>query len=294
MRIAHLILTHKNPQQLERLIKVLDHPAFDFYIHVDKKVDQTPFEFLAQKKNVFFINNRVRIYWAGYGTVQATLNGFQEILPNKFDYINVISGQDFPLQSPDHIYRYIAERHGQEFITCESIDDEWKDAAPRIYKYHLINWRIPGKHRLEILTNLMVDRKLLPSRKFPLDFTIVGRSNWFTLTSPAVRYIHEFLQQHPEVVRYFKLCWGADEFIFASVLYNSGFKDRIRHSLVYVDWTGKKDGHPRFLDVRDFEKMKASGKLFGRKFDVDAEPRVIEMLEESIQNQTSHTDRYAL
>ncbi|HLZ88848.1 MAG TPA: beta-1,6-N-acetylglucosaminyltransferase, partial [Puia sp.] len=264
MRIAHLILTHKNPQQLERLIRVLDHPAFDFYIHVDKKVDQTPFNFLAQKKNVFFIENRVRIYWAGYGTIQATLNGFQQILPKNYDYINVTSGQDFPLHSPDHIYQYLAQRKGLEFITCESIEDEWKDAAPRVKQYHLINWRIPGKHRLEILTNKMLEKKLFPSRKFPLDYKIVGRSNWFTLTTPAVQYIVDFLQQHPEVVRYFKFCWGADEFIFASVLYNSAFKDRIRDSLVYVDWTGKKDGHPRILDVNDFEKMKASGKLFGR------------------------------
>jgi hypothetical protein len=287
MRIAHLILTHKNPQQLERLIRVLDHPAFDFYVHVDKKVDQTPFTFLAQKKNVFFINDRVSVYWAGYGTIQATLNGFAEILPKKYDYINVTSGQDFPLQSPDHIYHYIAQRKGLEYITCESIEDEWKDAAPRVKKYHLINWRIPGKHRIEILTNKMLEKKLFPARKFPLDYKIVGRSNWFTLTSAAVQYIHDFLKQHPEVVRYFKLCWGADEFIFASVLYNSSFKDRIRDSLVYVDWTGKTDGHPRILEVADFEKMKASGKLFGRKFDADTDSRILEMLEESIRNQPS-------
>jgi len=283
MRIAHLILTHKNPQQLERLIKVLDHPAFDFYIHVDKKVDQTPFEFLAQKKNVFFIKNRSPVYWAGYGTIQATLNGFEEILPKKYDYINVTSAQDFPLRSPEQIYQFIADRAGVEFITCQSIEDEWKDAAPRVLKYHLINWRIPGKHRIERLANKMLEKKLFPPRKFPLDYKIVGRSNWFTLTSPAVQYIRDFLQQHPKVVRYFKLCWGADEFIFASVLYNSTFKDRIRDSLVYVDWTGQTEGHPRILDVGDFDKMKASGKLFGRKFDADIDSRILQMLEESIQ-----------
>ena len=282
MRIAHLILTHKNPQQLERLIMALDHPAFDFYIHVDKKVDQTPFNYLTRKKNVFFIENRTRIYWAGYGTIQATLNGFGQILPKRYDYINVTSGQDFPLQSPDHIYQYLAERKGLEFITCESVEDQWRDAAPRVKKYHLINWRIPGKHRLEKLANKMLEKRLLPPRKFPLDYTIVGRSNWFTLTAPAVQYVQEFLQQHPEVVRYFKLCWGADEFIFASVLYNSSFKERIRDSLVYVDWTGQKDGHPRILNVGDYDKMKASGKLFGRKFDADADYRILEMLEESI------------
>lgn len=282
MRIAHLILTHKNPKQLERLIKALDHPAFDFYIHVDKKVDQEPFKYLSAKKNVFFIENRTRIYWAGYGTIQATLNGFEEILPKRYDYINVTSGQDFPLQTPEHIYRFLVEREGLEFITCESIEDQWRDAAPRVKQYHLINWRIPGRHRLETLANKMLEKRLLPPRKFPLDYTIVGRSNWFTLTSPAVQYVQDFLKRHPEVVRYFKLCWGADEFIFASVLYNSSFKDRIRDSLVYVDWTGQKEGHPRILNAGDYDKMKTSGKLFGRKFDADTDHRILDMLEESL------------
>ena len=138
MKIAHLILTHKNPAQLERLIRALDHPGFDFYIHLDKKTDASPFLYLAQRKNVSFIQNRTPIYWAAFGTIQATLNGFREILPKEgYDYINVISGQDFPLKSAAEIYRYIQQRQGKEFITCESIDGAWSIAAPRVRTYSL-------------------------------------------------------------------------------------------------------------------------------------------------------------
>src|SRR5215204_3632719 len=107
MKIAHLILTHKNPGQLERLINILDHPAFDFYIHIDQKSNAAQFTYLSHRTNVYIINKRTSIYWAGYGTIQATLNGFAEILPKEYQYINVISAQDFPLTSADHIYRYI-------------------------------------------------------------------------------------------------------------------------------------------------------------------------------------------
>ncbi|MGI8951275.1 MAG: beta-1,6-N-acetylglucosaminyltransferase [Chitinophagaceae bacterium] len=280
MKIAHLILAHKNPRQLERLIQALQHPSFDFYIHVDKKTDANSFKYLINK-NIYFIEKRTKIYWAGYGTIQATLNGFDEILEKDYDYINVISAQDFPIKSAEYIYQFIAEKKEQEFITCESIEDEWLESAPRVKKYHFINWRIPGKYRLENIAN-----KILPPRKFPLDYKIVGRANWFTITKNAAQYIVDFLNEHANVIRYFKYCWGADEFIFATILYNSHFKNRIENNLMYVDWSAKK-AHPKILTSQDFDALKSSDKLFARKFDMDVDATIIKMLEELLTTKTS-------
>lgn len=282
MKTAHLILTHKNPQQLERLIKALQHAQFDFYIHIDKKSDIQPFLYLAAQPNVFFVKNRTKIYWAGWGTIQATINGFEEILPKKYDYINVISGQDFPLKSADHIYRYLLERKGQEFITCESMDSEGWNVGPRVRNYHLINWRIPGKFRLEKLIN-----KILPKRKFPFDYEIVGRANWFTLSQGAAEFVLNFLEKHPVIVRYFKFCWGADEFLFSTILYNSHFKDRIVDNLVFVDWSGPKSGHPKILGAEDLDNLKATDKLFARKMDMEKDSEIFTLLERHIASQGS-------
>lgn len=277
MKIAHLILAHKNPQQLERLIYALDHPQFDFYIHIDKKADISKFSYLLKKENIYFIKKRVDILWASYGTIQATLNGFEEIALPKYKYINVISGQDFPIKSADYIYNYIIKRVGTEFITCESINDEWKEAAHRVTEYHFINWNIPGKFRLsKILTFL------LPRRKFPLDYEIVGRANWFTITENAAQYILEFVTKNPKVVRYFKYCWGADEFIFSTILYNSEYKKSIQDNLVYVDWSVNTAGHPKILNKDDLNKLVSSDKLFARKIDAEQDNTIINLLEAHI------------
>ncbi len=274
MRIAHLILTHKNPGQLARLVNALDHPSCDCFVHIDKKTPIEPFLPLGKNANVHFIKNRTPVYWAAYGTIQATINGFEEILPLGYDYINVISGQDFPLKPAGEIYRYISDRKGTEFITCQSIEGEWKQAAARVRKYHLINYRIPGRFRLEKIIN-----KLLPERKFPFDHHIVGRANWFTLSREAITYSLDFLKKHPELVRYYKLCWGADEFIFSTILYNSGFRERIVENLVYVDWTGRTDGHPRILGIEDLPRLKSTDKLFARKFDEQVDGIILDELE---------------
>lgn len=279
MKIAHLILAHKNPGQIERLIKALSHPAFHFFIHLDGKADFRSFAYLEKLGQTKFIEKRAKIYWAGYGTIQATINGFEEIVPLEFDYINVISGQDFPLKSADFIYHFISSRKGRQFITCDSIETKWQDAAHRVREYHLINWRIPGKFRLGKLAN-----KLLPKRKFPFDFEIVGRANWFALDTNAARFILNFIQQNPAIVRYFKLCWGADEFMFSTILYNSHFKDQLVENFIYVDWTGQTQGHPRVLDHTDLPALLATDKLFGRKFDATIDGDIITKLEMHLQS----------
>lgn len=277
MRIAHLILAHKNPAQLEKLIVALQHPSFYCFIHVDKKAEIKQFEFLLQYQNLSFIKNRTKIFWAGYGTIQATINGIKEILPLQYDYINVISAQDFPLKTAEEIYQFFLKNDGKEFITCLSVKHEWQEAEVRIKKYHFINWRIPGKYAVEKIVN-----KLLPVRKFPLDFEMVGRSNWFAITHNAAKYIIDFLAAHKEVVRFFKYSWGADELIFSSILYNSPFKNKIQENFIYVDWSEKK-AHPKILTNQDFNALISSDKLFARKFDADADAEIIYKLENYLQ-----------
>ena len=46
MRIAHIIMAYKDPEQIERLVKNMAHPDFDFYVHIDTKFDIAPFAFL--------------------------------------------------------------------------------------------------------------------------------------------------------------------------------------------------------------------------------------------------------
>lgn len=277
MKTAHLILTHKNPRQLERLLDALEHPDFHFFIHIDKKADIQPFLYLAEKPRVQFIKKRTKIYWAAWGTIQATINGFEEILPGGYDYVNVISGQDFLIKPAAALHRHLLDGRGKEYITCHSIDVEWMGVGSRVWEYHLINWRIPGRHRLEKLIT-----RLLPRRKFPLPHKFVGRANWFTLSAEAIAFCLDFLKQHPEVIRYYKYCWGADEFIFSTILYNSHFKPRLRDNLVYVDWSGMDHGHPKILSSADFEQLKSVSHFFARKFDMDKDEKIFSLLEEYI------------
>src|ERR1700712_1548857 len=134
-RIAHLILAHHNPAQLGRLISRLSHPDADVYVHVDAKFDIEPFCFISKTPNVYFIQNRVKVHWGSYSMVQATVNGFTEILATQkaYSHINLLSGDDYPIKSTAQIHEFFAQRPGRIFMEFETTDsDWWHDIRTRI------------------------------------------------------------------------------------------------------------------------------------------------------------------
>jgi hypothetical protein len=74
--------------------------------------------------------------------------------------------------------------------------------------------------------------------------------------------------------------WGADEFIFSTIAYNSAFRTAVKGNLHYIDWRGPSDGHPKTLELSDIKHALASGKQFARKFDLESAPEVIAALQQ--------------
>jgi len=267
MRVAYLILAHKLPSQLRILIDLCQHSEADFYIHLDKKVNLKAFSDLLTEENIFFIQNRIRCRWGTYSLVQATINGLKEIKgKGGYDYINFISGQDLPLVSGEEFIYFLEKNKGKEFMSCkpyDKMDPWWKKNESRFLRYNFQNWMMPGKFRMQFLFN-----RVMPARKMPLGMTLSGESQWFCITALLSDYLLYFLDSNPNYVRFFKYVWGADEFIFSTIAYNSKFSPALAGSLHYIDWDGPSDGHPKTLGVADLEDAFASGKIFARKFDI--------------------------
>jgi len=75
MRIAYLILAHKNPSQLAELVTALDDPKKTrFYIHVDQRnadfFGSPSLKPIMDRENVLFLRDRVRVYWGGFPSLK--------------------------------------------------------------------------------------------------------------------------------------------------------------------------------------------------------------------------------
>lgn len=278
MVVAHLILVHSKPDQLKRLVNRLVHNKAIFFIHVDAKANIELFRAaLKGINNVYFVDKRVDIQWATYSMVEATVNGFEAIVASglAIDYVNLLSGQDYPIQPVSKFHDFLRMNPGKAFMQCLDIETEWTEAISRVRSYHFTHWTVPGKYKIQKIINF-----LLPKRNLPENLIPVGRSQWFTISLKHVVFIIKRLEANPAFSKFFSYSWAPDEIIFQTLLYNSTFKfDIVNNNLRYIDWSeGLKN--PKMLTKDDFSAMMKSGHFFARKFAENDE--VLSMLDAEI------------
>ncbi len=66
MKLTYLLIAHKLPRQLARLVNALDGEGVSFVIHIDRKSDESEFRELVKGTNVRWVKSRVRVQWGGF------------------------------------------------------------------------------------------------------------------------------------------------------------------------------------------------------------------------------------
>jgi len=277
MRFACLIVTYTSAKQTLRLIQKLDNGDFDFYIHLDKKVDIETHREMFDMPNVFFIKNRLDVKWAGFTVVEASFNGLKEIRESgrEYAFINLMSGQDYPLKTAGYISTFLAQHVGRQLIKHWDFETEWDEAFERIYKYHFTDSIFKGRYLIQRIINFLVRK-----RKVPTDMRFYGtNSTFWTLSPDCAYYVMEQVEGNQKLVNFLRYTWGSDEFIYQTVIMNSPYKDSVlNNNFRYVDWSAG-GGHPKLLVTEDYEKIIATDNIIGRKFNMAIDENILDLID---------------
>lgn len=284
MKTAHLIIAHKNPEQIERLIRRLQHPDFDFYIHLDKKTNSNLFEDIGRLQNVYFIKNRIDVRWGCYNLTKAILVSVIEVCNSgkKYNFINHISGQDYPLKPVEYIADFFKNNSGKEFITYRDMVNDWKESQMRYNRFHFINFRlngriIPGTEFLAKAAKLLLGKRTPPYNLHPY-----GGSAFWMLSPELALFAANRILNDNKIRRFFTYTWGSDEFAFQTIILNSEYRDQmVNENYRYIQWEGNK-AHPNVLTTKDFDQLKESSMLFARKFDAYQDEKILDMIDSTL------------
>lgn len=281
MKIAYIILAHKYPEQLVRLITKLDAEQTSFWVHIDKKTSKKTYQAIVSqlnnKSNVYLLK-RQNVYWGDFSQVGATYNGIKEIIQTNisFDYVKLLSGQDYPIKSRIKIESLLKKSNKKSFIQYFPLPyDKWEGGEKN-----------GGLDRLTYFyLRIFNNRYQLPfQRKFPKSFKpFAGSAYWF-LSQECAEYVHLFVQQNPAFVNFFKNVTFSDESFFQTIILNSPFKENvINDDLTYADWL-RDSPHPEVLDKNYLEILSKSPSLFARKFDIKKDSDVLDFIDKNILN----------
>ena len=234
MKVAYLILAHRNPRLIKKAVECLSCEGISFFIHIDAKVDISQFDSI-RGENVFFIDKRIAGVLGRIFSNRSDISAIQEALaaPERYDYLVLLSGSDFPLRSGRYVRSFLEKHQGHEFITM------FKLPVPGMPISRINTLRFPSTRPiLRFVFRALAKFGLAQRdyRKHLSDLQPYSGHTWWALSRESCQYIMDFRQKHFKVAEFFKYTFASDEMLIHTILGNSPFKSRIRRHLVFEDW----------------------------------------------------------
>jgi len=288
MKLAILILCHKNPKQINMFCEKLENEDITFFIHIDKKASFK--NEIISNSRVFVLPDSMRIdvRWAHISQIDATLNliKYAKQVAN-FDFFWLCSGQDYPIKSSQFILEYLGTRLDKNFInliTSKNNGDIYNryDKRNDVFFPEVLQSR---KFLARLIKRLYIEISGGNNRTFRffkrtnvLRCDFYFGSQWWCLNYNTINWICSYLIDNEEYYEFFCNCLCPDESFFQTLIMNSAYADSREDYLHYIDWSKGKN-NPEILRVNDYERIINSDYLMARKFDVEIDSKIINLLQ---------------
>ena len=297
MKIAFLISAHTDPHQLFRLTERLPEDS-EIFVHVDLKSDLQTFRSLITSPRVHFIKERYDVMWASMQQVRFQVALLKEALNfgTHFDYLFTLSGLDYPVWSNRRIKDYLEQHKGQELIQGICMEHQHGVDARQYQEYRFLNdyaWRygtLKSKFRVSLrkISYALGIRKKLYISVDGQHYALYKGSDWWGITSELATYCLQFIDSHPDFVRYFKTSFCPSETIWQTIAFQSPFASRCILSegtftilkdytpLTYIEYGQEM----KVFTEKDYDAILASGKMFCRKTVTGKSDKLMDMIDE--------------
>lgn len=283
-KVAYLILAHTDPEQLYNLTRSLDYES-RIFIHLDKKSDIRKFKEYDYPSSVSFIEDRVKVSWAGFNMVVATLNLMKVAMEHSKDYSHLVllSGLDYPIKPVQHLHEFLNNHSKTQFIRFIKVEDSPEHYLKIFSRHAFKNPLLPDiNHPVLNKGVVFIDKVIRKAitviasfhKKKPLiNITPYFGSQWWAITPECALYILDFVKQNPTFTKYFQTAFAPDEYFFHTIIGNSPF---LPYSTGLQEYEGRGTYrmanlhviHPSLAyvyTVEDFDELKNTDKFFVRK-----------------------------
>lgn len=314
---AYLILSYKDIAQLQRLVRAirLSSPASAIILHHDPSGEPLDSSAFRTMENVFLVEHPVSVGWADFTQTLALLRSFKWAA-NKVDFrwLSVISGQDYPLRPLTIAEQDLRDTAFDAFVEADPITTLGWAMFARYYFHYLKlprfrhYYKVPASLQDQLRKiRLTINRSHSPihieggmrntrlalgirALRHPFNdrFHCYKGSDWFTLSRKAVNYVLDFTRDNPSFFNHFRRTYLASEAYVPTILWNNKELKIANDNRRFILWDTNGSAHPILLTHEHFAEMTASGKDFGRKFDMKLDSRILDELDRTLDARRSN------
>ena len=287
MKKAYIVLAHKNPKQLHRLIQVLDDGQSVFFVHIDKRKDINDFSKVWNYGPQVMMIERENTSWGGFGLVEATLNALRAVVESgiNFGMVSLLSGEDYPIKSNVDIDRYFESSPYSLFIDYAQLPDfgKWTKGGG-LYRINKFFFGLSIPERLASRTINLIGLFIPPlKRQYTIGLKPYWGSQWWSIDMYSVKFILEYVQINPAYSMFHRFTFAPDEVFFQTILLNAEdehIKGKLKNDAKrFMVWEQDGHAHPKVFRTDDLHNIIESDALFARKFDTEIDEEILDLID---------------
>ena len=296
--IGFVVLNHKNPRQLERLIRRLESTFDAPQIVCHNDFGQCPLDISALPKHVTFVAPHVETRWGHISLVHAFLRalGLLYGTPTAPDWFVFLSGSDYPIRPARDLLQKLSRADVDAFIHSRpvirgSTHEDWNNAGYERYccatvRVPSLTKRLHSTHRTFVMPRLR--------SPFGPTFRCFSGQQWFCGNARAAECLLSKRREHQRLLKAYDTAQIPDESYCQTVLCNEPGLKVHPETLHYTRWVLPSDAHPKTLAEEDFQNIMTSGKFFARKVDMGAAPGVLDMIDRALDQRAGAASPFQL
>ncbi len=302
--VCYLIVTHRDPPQIERLVRALRRgsPAAPIVVAHDARACELEPERFAELPGVVVRRSTrryVRGFWTGNLETYLESIAWLESTGIDYDWLVNLTGQDYPVQPLLRSEAFLAASPADGYLRFWDVlgpASPWSRRKARARYWH--RYREMPERFAPLLRGLKPLTKLLPLRvaldygafvgvrrlrtPFRDGFRCYGGWGFVTLRRAAVRYLLELCAARPDVVRHYQRTMNPDESFVQTALVNAGRFRLVDDDLRYIDYRNAVRGYSRILTSADLPLLASGRYHFARRFDPEVDAEVLDRIDREL------------
>ena len=263
---------------LEKLVNYFDND-FEVFIHIDKRCKES-LSLIEGREHLHIFRNYA-VGWGDYRHLLAIVMLMKEAYHHMdLEYFHLVTGSDYPTMPLTQFKVFCKEHQNNNYLEHFPLPHaDWgsEGGLNRIQYW----WISPNMHRSRgaWMTRKFVNlqRRIGINRRFKyFNGNLYGGGTYWSVTRIAVGTAIEYLNQHPDYLRRFRMTSIAEEICLPTLWCNSGIP-LINNYMRYIDW-GSDGANPQVLNEKDYDNIIASDAIFARKVQSGTSDKLITML----------------
>ncbi|RYH03974.1 glycosyl transferase [Salipiger sp. IMCC34102] len=273
--IAFILLCHKDPDAIIQQARQLTAVGDCISIHFDARAPRASYDqivsALAGNRNVTFAKRRVKCGWGEWSLVDATLAAVEAAVEAfaEVTHFYMVSGDCLAIKSAQFTHAFLDRKDCDYIESFDFFTSDWIRTGFKEERLIYRHWFNERTQKRRFYWSFWAQRRLGLTRAVPADLQVMIGSQWWCLRRETIEAILEFIQERPDVVRFFRTTWIPDETFFQTLVRHLVPRDQIEtRTLTFLMFSDY--GMPITFYNDHYDLLISQDALFARKISPEA------------------------